>query len=70
VARCALYNTVTCTNLADLLVLLTYCPQIVVEWDDAELPLVLEALERCDAHLTAAIVTKDIQFQNKVCPTP
>lgn len=40
--------------------------QIVVEYDDSELPLVLEALERTEAHLTAAIVSRDIQFQNYV----
>jgi 1-pyrroline-5-carboxylate dehydrogenase len=40
--------------------------QIVVEYDDNELDLVLNALERCEAHLTAAIVSRDIQFQNYV----
>lgn len=38
--------------------------QIVVEYDDQELDLVLQALERTHAHLTAAIVSKDILFQN------
>ncbi len=37
-----------------------------MEYDDSELPLVLEALERTEAHLTAAIVSRDIQFQNYV----
>lgn len=40
--------------------------QIVVEYGDLELDQVLEALERTEAHLTAAIVSRDIQFQNKV----
>lgn len=40
--------------------------QIVVPYETEELPLVLEALERCEAHLTAAIVSKDTVFQNKV----
>jgi hypothetical protein len=39
---------------------------VVVEYETEELDLVLEALERCNAHLTAAIVSKDIVFQNKV----
>ena len=38
--------------------------QIVVEYDDQEVDLVLQALERTHAHLTAAIVSKDILFQN------
>lgn len=37
-----------------------------MQWETEELPLVLEALERCEAHLTAAIVSKDTVFQNKV----
>jgi 1-pyrroline-5-carboxylate dehydrogenase len=37
--------------------------QIVVEYDDAEIPDVIQALENCEAHLTAAIVSRDIQFQ-------
>lgn len=40
--------------------------QIVVEYGDGELDHVLEALERTEAHLTAAVVSRDIQFQNKV----
>ena len=40
--------------------------QIVVEWQDNELPLVLQSLERCHAHLTAAIVSRDIQFQQYI----
>lgn len=41
--------------------------QIVVGYKDAELPLVLRALEGTHAHLTAAIVSNDLTFQNKVC---
>ena len=40
--------------------------QIIVDYKDEELPLVLEALERVDAHLTAAVVSNDVLFQNKV----
>lgn len=40
--------------------------QIVVEYKDGELDQVLEALERTEAHLTAAVVSRDIQFQNYV----
>lgn len=40
--------------------------QIIVDYRDDQLDLVLEALERTHAHLTAAIVSNDIQFQNKV----
>jgi 1-pyrroline-5-carboxylate dehydrogenase len=40
--------------------------QIVVEWDDGELPLVLEALERMEHHLTAGIVSNDVRFVHKV----
>lgn len=39
--------------------------QIIVEYDDESLPLVLDALERTHAHLTAAIVSNDVIFQNK-----
>ncbi|KAJ1433135.1 Aldehyde/histidinol dehydrogenase [Ochromonadaceae sp. CCMP2298] len=40
--------------------------QIVVEYGDGEEELVLQALERTTAHLTAAIVSKDIMFQNRM----
>ena len=40
--------------------------QIIVDYNNDELPLVLEALERVDAHLTAAVVSNDVLFQNKV----
>jgi len=40
--------------------------QIIVTWDDDELPIVLDILERMSHHLTAAIVSKDIGFQNAV----
>ena len=44
--------------------------QIAVEWDDAELPLVLSALERMEHHLTAGIVSNDPTFVTKVlCAT-
>jgi 1-pyrroline-5-carboxylate dehydrogenase len=40
--------------------------QIIVDYRDDELPKVLEALERVSANLTAAIVSNDVRFQNKV----
>jgi 1-pyrroline-5-carboxylate dehydrogenase len=40
--------------------------QVVVEYDDGDLARVLEVLERMSQHLTAAVVSADIEFQNKV----
>jgi 1-pyrroline-5-carboxylate dehydrogenase len=40
--------------------------QVIVTWNDAELPMVLEILERMSHHLTAAVVSKDVDFQNAV----
>lgn len=40
--------------------------QIVVEYSSSELDTVLSVLERCHAHLTAAVVSRDIQFQHHV----
>jgi 1-pyrroline-5-carboxylate dehydrogenase len=40
--------------------------QVIVSWSDEELPKVLEILERMSHHLTAAVVSKDINFQNEV----
>jgi len=40
--------------------------QVVTEYLDSELDLVLEACERMDHHLTAAIVSNDASFQHKV----
>ena len=40
--------------------------QVIVSWDDGELPVVLEVLERMSHHLTAAIVSRDVEFQNAV----
>jgi hypothetical protein len=39
---------------------------VVTEYDGDELPLVLEACERMEAHLTAAVVSNDVLFLNKV----
>lgn len=36
--------------------------QVVTEYGDGQLPLVLEACERMTHHLTAAIVSNDINF--------
>jgi 1-pyrroline-5-carboxylate dehydrogenase len=40
--------------------------QVVVEYADNELDSVLECLERMSAHLTAAVVSNDVLFQQKV----
>jgi 1-pyrroline-5-carboxylate dehydrogenase len=40
--------------------------QIAVEWDDADLPDVLAALERMEHHLTAGVVSNDPAFITKV----
>lgn len=40
--------------------------QVVTTYSDAQLPLVLEACERMSHHLTAAVVSNDIQFVQKV----
>lgn len=40
--------------------------QIVVTYNDRQLPEVLEALERFTHHLTAAVVSADVTFQNLV----
>ncbi|QDZ19626.1 aldehyde dehydrogenase [Chloropicon primus] len=40
--------------------------QIVTEYSDSELDLVLEACERMNAHLTAALVSNDVLFRQKV----
>lgn len=41
-------------------------PQVVTEYSDSQVPLVLEALERMTHHLTAAIVSNDINFVQHV----
>jgi 1-pyrroline-5-carboxylate dehydrogenase len=40
--------------------------QVVVEYGDDDLEKVLAVLERMSQHLTAAVVSADIEFQNKV----
>ena len=40
--------------------------QVVTEYGEGELDLVLQACERMDHHLTAAIVSNDKAFQHKV----
>ncbi|CAN4100434.1 unnamed protein product [Withania somnifera] len=40
--------------------------QVVTEYKDNQLPLVLNAIERMHAHLTAAVVSNDILFLQKV----
>ena len=38
----------------------------MVEYEDKNLEIVLEIIERISNHLTAAIVSQDIQFQQRV----
>ena len=40
--------------------------QVLVRWGDGQLPLVLEALNKMQNHLTAGIVSADNQFLNEV----
>eukprot|EP01035_Chromulina_nebulosa_P018150 gene18150-23804_t len=40
--------------------------QIIVNYKDSEVDKVLEALERMDNHLTAAVVSNDVSFKNKI----
>jgi 1-pyrroline-5-carboxylate dehydrogenase len=40
--------------------------QVVIEWEDAQLPLVLQALERMEHHLTAGVVSNDPEFTSTV----
>uniref|UniRef100_A0A6U2JET3 Aldehyde dehydrogenase domain-containing protein n=1 Tax=Hemiselmis andersenii TaxID=464988 RepID=A0A6U2JET3_HEMAN len=39
---------------------------VVTQFGDNEIPIVLDALERMDEHLTAGVVSNDAQFQHKV----
>jgi 1-pyrroline-5-carboxylate dehydrogenase len=40
--------------------------QVIVTYRDEDLPIVLQTLERMKQHLTAAVVSADIHFQNRV----
>lgn len=40
--------------------------QVVTTYNEASLDLVLEAIERMSHHLTAAVVSNDVSFQNRV----
>ena len=40
--------------------------QVIVEYQDQDLNVILDCLERMSAHLTAAVVSKDVLFQQKV----
>ena len=40
--------------------------QVIVTYGDDDLPMVLDALNRLSHHLTAAVVSSDIEFQNRV----
>lgn len=42
--------------------------QVITEYDDAEIEQVLEVTESLNAHLTAAVVSNDVQFLGKVMP--
>lgn len=54
-------------DLADSCEVAGMCAQVLTEYSDEQLPLVLEALERLEAHLTAAVVSNDPVFTQKVC---
>ena len=40
--------------------------QVITEYSDEQLHMVLEATEKLEAHLTAAVVSNDAQFTQKV----
>ncbi len=40
--------------------------QVITEYSDEQLSMVLEATEKLEAHLTAAVVSNDAQFTQKV----
>jgi 1-pyrroline-5-carboxylate dehydrogenase len=40
--------------------------QVITSWDDSQLPLVLQACEKMDLHLTAAVVSNDPFFLQQV----
>lgn len=40
--------------------------QVITEWKDGQLETVLEYLERLQLHLTAGIVSNDVNFLNYV----
>ena len=40
--------------------------QVILSWGDGELPKVLDILERMSHHLTAAVVSRDVDFQSAV----
>lgn len=44
--------------------------QVITEYDDSELDEVLKITEKLDAHLTAAVVSNDVQFLGKACHLP
>ena len=45
--------------------------QVMTEYSDEQLDMVLQATEKLEAHLTAAVVSNDAQFTQKVhCPGP
>lgn len=62
--RALLQGGKRCESLSD-----TFGPvhaQVLTEYSDEQLPLVLEALEKLEAHLTAAVVSNDPVFTQKV----
>lgn len=42
------------------------CPQVLTQYGDHDVPHVLEACERMEANLTAAVVSKDVHFVQHV----
>ncbi len=40
--------------------------QVITEYDDSQVDAVLQVTEKTEAHLTAAIVSNDVQFLQKM----
>ena len=55
-----------CPAVAHLCRLTPARAQVVTEWSDGQLDLVLQACERMTNHLTAAVVSRDVSFVQHV----
>jgi 1-pyrroline-5-carboxylate dehydrogenase len=56
-----------CNDEFELLTTELFGPfQVIVRYDDSNIPAVLGLLERMSHHLTAAVVSADVEFQNRV----
>jgi 1-pyrroline-5-carboxylate dehydrogenase len=52
--------------ITELVTLWTILLQVITEYKDSEVAHVLEACERMEQHLTAAVVSNDVRFVNHV----